>query len=87
MVRFLSGSKKMECREAEPRRQWGAKWLNCVWWVSLGCRHSESSSKEEGSCTIRLGRNHCGQRKRLVQMSLRGNLLRYRGRARSSWEA
>lgn len=87
MVRFLSGSKKMECSEAKPHRPWGAKWLNYVWWVFWGVDIQSQVAKEEDSCPIRLGRNLCGHRKWLVQMSLRGNLLRYRSTVRSSWEA
>lgn len=75
MVRFLSGSKKMECHEAKPHRRWGAKWLNYVWWVSLGRGHSESSSKGGGLLSNKIGKKSLGHRKRLVQMSLRGTFL------------
>lgn len=87
MVRFLSGSKKMECHEAKPHRRWGAKWLNYVWWVSLGREHSESSSKGGKLLSNKIGKKSLGHRKQLVQMFLRGNLLRYRSTVRSSWEA
>lgn len=56
MVRFLSGSKKMECREAKLHRRWGAKWLNYVWWVFLGRGHSESSSKGGGLPYNKIGK-------------------------------
>lgn len=49
MVRFLSGSKKMECSEAKPHRPWGAKWLNYVWWVFWGVDIQSQVAKEEGS--------------------------------------